>query len=83
MEDFQLGAAASIDLRTYALDGAPVELVLTGLSGPPMSVRRNNLQLPGGCAAGAGAADWCYDSADGTLRMIEPSGSFSRWSVTP
>ncbi len=83
MEDFQLGAAASIDLRTYALDGAPVELVLTGLSGPPMSVRRNNLQLPGGCAAGAGAADWCYDPADGTLRMIEPSGSFSRWSVTP
>jgi hypothetical protein len=48
-----------------------------------MSVRRNNLLLPGGCAAGTGAADWCYDPADGTLRMIEPSGSFSRWSVTP
>jgi len=81
--DFQLGAASVIELRTYALDGAPLQLVLTGLNGPPASVRRNNLQLPGGCAAGTSTADWCYDPADGTLRMVEPTGSFSRWSVTP
>ena len=83
LAEFGLDATVGVQLQTFARDGLPVTISIQGLVGPPAVVRRNNLQVPSDCGPPSTAPRWCFDAASGTLELHEPTGSFSRWSVTP
>ena len=83
VEEFGLDASMGLQLQTFAADGGDVCLAISGLQGPPSVVRRNNLQVSNDCSGAPGGTRWCYDAAAGTLELFEPSGAFSRWTITP
>ncbi len=83
VDEFQLDAGLGFEIQTFAIDGSPVEMEVSGLTAAPSSVRRNNLSITVGCLNAPGAAEWCYDATKGTVHLIEATGSFARWSIIP
>ena len=81
--EFQLGFSAGLQFQTYALDGAPLEIAVSGLTAPPSDVRRNNLLVSDACTGITSSSGWCFDAAEGILHLFEPSGALTRWSITP
>ncbi len=82
-DEFQLDAGLGFEIQTFAIDGNPAEIQVSGLTAAPSSVRRNNLSITSGCSVAPVAAEWCYDATRGTVRLFEATGSFARWSIIP